>query len=254
VMAELSALPMSQIAAELRISKTTAYDRLRAAREWFEREWASMRERREPAALAFMLWEPSALIAADRSLPDAPPGFTDDVLHRLRERLGPDLAWPIASAVAVAGAVTAARLAASAGATKAGTVTLPFRQVAIGAVLVLLAGMGLRGALGPSTHPSAPPTAASSEPMGAGACSAAEPAEIATAALAPQETPARVASTPAPRESDGHLMYRARALVRAGEIAQALAVLGRVTDPDLVAERDELRRHALAFATDAGGL
>jgi hypothetical protein len=59
-------------------------------------------------------------------------------------------------------------------------------------------------------------------------------------------------SAPAPSEIQTRLLINARALINGHQPAKALALLSRVTAPDLAEERDGLRELALAQLPDAG--
>jgi hypothetical protein len=86
-MHDIDEMKMEDIARELGISEATAYERLYAARRDLDaavpRSFA--RERRGQRSMDVVPLDPSALLAADRRIPEAPAGARERVWARLQE-------------------------------------------------------------------------------------------------------------------------------------------------------------------------
>ncbi len=250
VMHDLEDTPMPEVIEELHIATSTAYDRLRAAREAFAREWEAMRRSADVAVLPVALLGVADLIAADHAIPEAPQSLTDALLRRLAIDLGPDFTGSVNTSLPGS---TGTTLGAAAGAARVSTVTLTTRQLALGALLAGLAGAGLHAMLRPIA-PTPTQTMSTSAPW------ASTPVMVASAGLPEIDsavptfptTPPDSASSAPPVESQAKLLDNARVLLGDHKPTKALAMLARVTDPDLAGERDRLRRLALAAQSDAG--
>jgi hypothetical protein len=222
--------------------------RLKAARKAFAQEWNAMKT--SGAVVASLAWlTVHELIAAEHTIADVPQGVVDELLRRLGEELGQDfLTGPTSGAVA---AGIGAKLGAAAGAAKATGVTLATWQIGLGVLLVGIAGAGLTAALRPAGAAPVPPvtiTAHALRPV-----TPAPPTTIDSAHVPPGGGRADVKpSAPAPSEIQTRLLINARALINGHQPAKALALLSRVTAPDLAEERDGLRELALAQLPDAG--
>jgi RNA polymerase sigma factor (sigma-70 family) len=252
ILVDLEDTPMGEVLEELGIESGTAYSRLAAARATFAREWEAMQTGGAVTA-PLVLLTVAELIAAEHTLPDVPPGFTDGVLRRLGEELGQDFLGP-----AAAGAGLGAKLGAAAAAAKAGGVTLAVWQIGLGVLLAGLAGAGLMAALRPADATLRPPVTVHDEPG--------PPPPAPTIVSAPSLSGATIAPAPSPpgapagakssappaSETETTLVESARALLGKHQPSKALALLARVTAPDLAEERDKLRRLALGQLHDAG--
>jgi hypothetical protein len=130
-------------------------------------------------------------------------------------------------------------------------ITLTTWQIGLGALLVGVATAGLMATLRPAGAAPAPPATVTLP--GPSHATPAYPSAIDPAPLPPGRGPAEVKrSAPAPSEIQTRLLDNARALVNGHQPANALALLARVTAPDLAEERDDLRRLARAQLPDAG--
>lgn len=266
-MSDLDDLPMSEIAEVLEIPIGTGYTRLYAARRAFGSAWEERRAGSHAAILPFALWDARSLLAAERPIPDAPPGFDDEVWRRLIGTLGPGIAG--------AGGAFAAAAATGASAAKAGVVSV--KQLAIGVVLSALAGAGLHAGLravvasrsAPDTVIAAEetrPAAAAVPATAPGEARSAVPAAIAAATVSTDAGAPTLDSAAAERL----LLQRARNALdraeraeddgaRAREIASALEALNRhartFRSPRFAEEREELRRQVVAYqrAAESGG-
>ena len=253
VMVDLEDTPMGEVLEELGIESGTAYSRLAAARATFAREWEAMQTSGTvPASLAVLTV--AELNAAEHTLPDVPPGFTDDLLRRLGKELGQDFLGPAGGAV---GAGLGAKLGAAAAVAKTSGVTLTVWQIGVGVLLAGLAGAGLMAALRPAGATPRPPVTVvvHGEPGPAPTIASAPspPGDtIAPAPWPPGRAAAVKSSAPPASETETTLVESARALLGNHQPSKALALLARVTAPDLAEERDELRRRALGQLQDGG--
>lgn len=240
VMSDLEDTPMEDIMAELNLKRSTAYARLAAGRGAFAREWRAMQQSNDPALVPFLSLRVEDLIAAEHVPPEVPPGFTEDLLRRLADRLGPDFAGPPSAAP---GAALGAGLGAAAGAVTAGAVTLAAWKLAALCLVMLLAGAGLHAALRPAQAPASAATVFVHDvvPM----TTAGAPPVSGSASGAPGAPPEGTSAAAPVHESQDALLDSARRLLRAHEPTKALAVLARVNAPALAATRDALRQRAL---------
>jgi hypothetical protein len=256
---------MSEIASVLEIPEGTGATRLRAARLAFEKAWARWREKQAPRAVAlgmasFLLLDAQSLLAMERSIPVAPPGVNDRGWARLVDALGPGRQGPAAFAAAAGAAAAAAK-----GATAAKVIAaLAAKQIAI-IVVSACVGAGLYAALGPEREPysmaisrdsartaAALPSGSVSEPRALMASATAAP-------TSPQADPDMVIDA---EEAERNLIQRARAAIgraafasdnktRAREIAAVRSALDeherRFKSPQLIGDRDMLRRQVLLF-------
>jgi RNA polymerase sigma factor (sigma-70 family) len=248
VMSDLEDTPMDEILEELKIPKATAYARLKAAREAFAREWTAMQTGGAVVAPLALL-SVHELIAAEHTIADVPPGFTDELLRRLGEELGQDFLGPGSGGAVAAG--VGAKLGAAAAAAKAGGITLTVWQIGLGVLLVGIAGAGLTAALRPASAEPGPPAAVTLHAPSPAA--PAPPPPMSQAPLPSGGAPADVkSSAPPSSEIQTRLLDNARAMLSNHQPAKALALLARVTAPELVEQRDTLRRLAFAQQPDAG--
>jgi RNA polymerase sigma factor (sigma-70 family) len=254
ILVDLEDTPMGEVLEDLGIESGTAYSRLAAARATFAREWEAMQKGGTLAA-SLALLTVAEVIAAEHTLPDVPPGFTDGVLRRLGEELGQDFLGPAGGS---AGAGLGAKLGAAAAAAKAGGVTLTVWQIGLGVLLAGLAGAGLMAALRPAGGaPRLPVTVVVHDEPGPPAPSLASAPSSPGATIVPAPSPPGApagakSSAPPASETETTLVESARALLGNHQPSKALALLARVTAPDLAEERDELRRRALGQLQDAG--
>ncbi len=244
VLSDLEDTPMNEIIKELRIPRATAYDRLKAGRKAFAREWEAMQASGDEAVAPFAPLGVGALLAAWRSTEDMPQGFAEDLLRRLHEQIGADLAGPASGTVSTGGA--------AAGAARAGLVTLKTWQLGLGAILAALAGAWLYALL-TRVAPVPPAAVALQAPALVAHGSAAAPTGGTAAAplqgaAVNTSGPPDAASSTAPPESQAKLLDSARALIRDHKPEDALVLLARVSAPEFVKERDRLRRFALSAA------
>jgi RNA polymerase sigma factor (sigma-70 family) len=244
VMADLEDTPMDEVMEELNLKKNTAYARLARGRAAFAQEWKAMKQSRDPALAAFLPLAMEDIIAAGHVPPELPPGFMEDIFHRLAERLGPDFDGPPHSAPG------ADLIAGAAGAASA--ITLAAWKLALLCLLMALlgAGMGagllvaLRAPQAPAQGPALASTVAALDP-GPEISSAAPPS--ASSASAPLETLPEGSAPAAPaHDSQEVLLNTAHRLLRAHDPAKALTVLARINAPHLTTSRDALRQRALA--------
>jgi hypothetical protein len=212
---------------------------------------------------SFLLLDAQSLLAMERSIPVAPPGVNDRGWARLVDALGPGRQGPAAFAAAAGAAGAAA--AATKGATAAKVIAvLAAKQIAI-IVVSACVGAGLYAALGPEREPysmaisrdtartaAALPSGSVSEPRALVASATAAP-------TSPQADPDMVIDA---EEAERNLIQRARAAIgraafagdnktRAREIAAVRSALDeherRFKSPQLIGDRDMLRRQVLLF-------
>lgn len=249
VMSDLEDTPMVEVMEELNLKRATAYARLAAGRAAFAREWKAMQESGDPALVPFLPLAMEDLIAAEHVPPEVPPGFTDDILRRLAERLGPNFAGPPSPPSSSPGGALGTVAAASAAA--AGAVTLAAWKLALLCFLMVLVGAGLHATLGPSQEPANGPasaaTVATTDPTPVTSSGPPSAASTLGTTSPPLETPPEgsASATPA-HENQEALLESARRLLRAHDPTKALTVLARVNAPYLAASRDALRHRALA--------
>jgi hypothetical protein len=178
-----------------------------------------------------------------------PQSFTDELLRRLGAELGQDfLAAPAGGAVA-AGLGTAL---GAVGVAKAGAFTLTSWQIGLGVLLVGIAGAGLMAALRPAGAAPAPLAMVTVQAPGP-VTALAPPSAIDPAPPPPGTAPADVKSSAVlPSATQIRLLDSAGAMLKNHQPAKAIAVLSRITAPDLVEERDRLRQLAVAQLPGAG--
>jgi RNA polymerase sigma-70 factor (ECF subfamily) len=238
VLGDLEGTPMSEIIEELGIPRATAYDRLKAGRKAFAREWEAMQKSGDEAVVPFALLGVEALAAAWRSTDDMPEGFEEDLLRRLHEQIGPDFGGPASGTVRTG----------EAGPARAGRVAL--KRVRLGAshLLAGIAGAVLYALLTRAPPPPAPSTGITTTTSAAVPVGPAAPTANTATSLAPTVAPPDGTASATPPESQEKLLDSARALLRDHKPENALALLARVTAPEFAMERDKLRRNALSAA------
>jgi RNA polymerase sigma-70 factor (ECF subfamily) len=241
-MKDMDDMSIHDIADVMGIPVGTAYGYHAKARKMFERIWNERRAGDDAAIAPFALWTAGDLIAAERSIPEPPPGFREEIMRGLAQKLGPGVMGAAAGA-AGAGAAVAATSAAKAG------VSLTVGEIVVGLVLAAIVGAALYAALAPRA-PSDSMLTVLPEQRAALAVSAssssmalAPPTPSASASAAP------VASGSASEDGERILLVSARRALDLGNRARALELLSRIKSPRFAAARDELREQAL---DDAG--
>ncbi len=240
LLAFVEQVPMPKIIEHLDIGKSAAYARREAARKAFAREWEAVKLGGAAAVAAFALFSVEELLAAWRASRIMPEGLGEVFSHPLVEPVGPDSAGPESTVRVATTVASAARASAS---------LLGGWQNVAGAALLVLVGPDVY----PRLHPlpdamtsSRGDTVAIAEPSAVTVSDVPRPLALLSQAPIPSARPTPVPPSRLPRaEIQTELVDSARALLDAHQPRKALALLARVTAPDLAAARDELRARAL---------
>jgi RNA polymerase sigma factor (sigma-70 family) len=250
VLVDLEDSPLEEALEELPFGRTAAYEHLKAARATFRREWTAMQNAGTGAAsIAALTVE--ELIAAEHVIGDVPPSYVDDILRRLGEQLGEDF---------LAGPATGTTTAAAGAKVAESATRMASWKIAAAVLLAGATGAGLHAAVHPTGAGSTPaPTVVMVQaPSGSAAttATAAPPAVDPPRGSATAPAPASPASataqaSPPSTAIQTTLLDNARSLLEKHQPVKALPLLARVTAPELVATRDQLRELALSQQGEA---
>ncbi len=238
VLAFLEEVPMETIIEQLDLSVSTAYARRDAARKAFAREWEAMKLGGAAAVAAFALFSVEELVAAWRASAITLEGIGVDFSQWSSEPVGPVSAGPESVARAANVAARAARRGAS---------LLRGWQNVAGAALLVLVGPDVYPALRASLATASSPAVAvaMAEPSTVTVRDVHQPSAPLSQAKASSARPPEAPSRPPRSEIQTKLLRNARGLLDGHQPGKALALLARVTAPDLAETRDELRARAL---------